>query len=191
MDQRLAPLWRAYQALPYGPVDSPLTVLITRFVAQDAKPPGAVAMETGPSIGSDNRWSYQNQKGYLWCGPDEDAPPIVLGFDVPNGEYDVHIWLLGAMGQADAGTAILVKGENDKEFRELSAHVPPGKKARVPLGTYIVQDGTFDLILDDSPHRQWSTISNVTFVPSSRPDISSLDELNEREEELRALGYME
>ena len=60
----------------------------------------------------------------------------------------------------------------------------------IDLGVYKIRDGWFDLTLDEAGGNYWAIADGLRFVPTSLlTQAPSADELLEREEQMRALGY--
>jgi len=126
---------------------------------------------------------------------DEDAPPVTLEFDIPMGRYHVQAELYTA---SDFGgrpaTALLVKAQEETEFRKIASDCEPGNSGTyvfVDVGDFEVIDGRFRVIVDEADDKHWACVTRFRFGPISydaRPE--SMKSVQERQEQLRALGYL-
>ena len=139
---------------------------------------------------TDNRWSFSRKLTALWTSWEEDAPRITLRLDVPNGSYHAYMYVLSCSRylQGKPASAFLVKAENDKEFKRIeeTSRRPENLGFEfVSIGEYEIEDGSFDVTLDDGGEEHWSIVKRFVLVP--RSEERSVDE--ERLRWLRDLGY--
>jgi arylsulfatase A-like enzyme len=139
---------------------------------------------------TDNRWSFSKTMNWLWASWEEDAPPVTVRLEVPNGSYLAYMQILSCSGflERKPASAFLVKAENDKEFKrvEEASRRPENLGFEfVSIGEYEIEDGSFDVTLDDGDEEHWAVVKRFVLIPVS--EEQPLDE--ERLRRLRDLGY--
>ena len=139
---------------------------------------------------TDNRWSFSKTMNWLWASWEEDAPQITLRLEVPNGSYLAYMQILSCSGflQRKPASAFLVKAENDKEFKRVedTSRRPENFGFEfVDIGEYEIEDGSFDVTLDDGDEEHWAVVKRFVLIPLS--EERPVDQ--ERLRRLRDLGY--
>ncbi len=184
----IRPLWQEYEELPLteysvvtaklDPADVPASAATT-WVSND-----------GHSL-DDNKWTLVSGR-LKSCSFQEDAPPITFQIEIPSGVYRVQIELDGSLGTGERhGSVIRARAESDGEFLTLRCEDPSRPREFVELGTYTVTEDFFTLVLDDAPNDKWAVAEAVRFVPTTTDiDTEALEDQAERDEQLRALGYL-
>ena len=192
LDDVILPRYEAYRQLPI----LSLSLFLERSMGSVALPRSAFIEESQlitEEAERDGKWSYTSALKMLWASPPhEDAPPLSLSFAVENGEYDAAMEILSCRMymSTSSATAIRVKVENDSEFRRIQRDDGSGDRGEwvfVRLGTYTVDDGTFDVVVDDVPGDHLATVRSFRLTPAS--EQAAIDE--DHVEELRALGYVD
>jgi len=193
VQEELLPLREEYDNLPSRAFHFSL-----RRIAQDVVEPKEAVLFEGAGFTkdapvddrTDNRWSFSRKLTALWTSWEEDAPRITLRLDVPNGSYHAYMYVLSCSRylQGKPASAFLVKAENDKEFKRIeeTSRRPENLGFEfVSIGEYEIEDGSFDVTLDDGGEEHWSIVKRFVLVP--RSEERSVDE--ERLRWLRDLGY--
>ena len=188
-----------YLGLPFTDI-----VLEALYLGQSARSPEDFVIggdETSLILQEDNKWTVN--KFYFWSAAwSEDAPAVDVSVSVPNGRYLVQIKVLVDDDlNGKPASSIRVKVEGDEEFRTVTVDSHPSAEkgfVTVPLGEYEISDGTFDATFDEGLDSHWAFLNRFHLV--NLDEISQLDttgeavtleQLKEREELLRALGYLE
>lgn len=189
----LMPLWEAYNNLPYD--DPPPFEEFVDFDSVTIEPPEAW-VERPPWQGSwiDNKWA-RHGKTLRSCAWQEDAPPLTLRVDVPNGRYRVLMNVISTQINGHPASAFVVKTENDAAFKKIvSSQEGEGYKVYryMDIGEHEITDGTFNITLDEGDRNYWAILRGFRFVPIREGiEALSIEELEQREEQLRALGYLD
>jgi hypothetical protein len=192
------PLRRAYEALPLDDrrvFVSSLPLQAGRVIG--LSPEGAIVQGETAGANSDGRWSVGANR-IESCAFSEDAPPLTLRLQVPNGRY--RVWMdvtarprqQGAEGYA---SAMRVRAQHESEFRTLR-HMASrdGGSDFQALGVHTVADGVFEVTLDEGDPTLFATTrGRFVFEPEADQsgDDGVLDHLSRSLERLRALGYVE
>jgi arylsulfatase A-like enzyme len=192
-EDNLVPLQEQYDNLPSKAFHFSL-----RRIAQDVVEPKEAVLFEGAALTTDepvddrtdNRWSFSRSLTALWASWEEDAPPVTLRLEVPNGSYLAYMYVLSCSAylQRKPASAFLVKAENDKEFKrvEEASRRPENLGFEfVSIGEYEIEDGSFDVTLDDADEEHWAIVKRFVLIP--RSEERSVDE--ERLRRLRDLGY--
>ena len=193
----LAPLWEEYGSIQFPRSE----VVLARFPSSRIKPNPesreAYVFQRDESLDfdpdTDNRWLYHD--GVLTsCGWQEDAPPFAFTMQVANGLYLVQLELYSRSDyQGHPASAILVKAGEDTEFkllREDSGPADRGEWVFADVGEYAVRDGFLNVALDEADQEHWTMLRGLRLLLLS-DDVMSAEERQEREEQLRALGYLD
>lgn len=193
----LAPRWKAYDGLGRLYVDLMLTKELVHG-AVEAKDVLVYGQGLRPSSEhcEDDKWLFLDDK--LWSASwSEKAPPLTLRLEVPPNRYAVHVFLFGAHSiHEHAATSIQIRAENDLEYR-VFRWIPPDFKDEghlfMKLGAYDIADGTFEVALAQGDPRYWAVLRGFRFVLSEDFDEPAVTqrEADERNEQLRALGYFD
>jgi hypothetical protein len=136
------------------------------------------------------RWAVYPHGVFNW-GWAENAPPLELQVAVPNAEYAVQIEIYAGRIGGHPGSALAIRVENETEqriVREMNGH---GYRF-VDLGTYTVDDGFFSVSLLPAADRVWAGVKRFRFAPKavSSTTTESLNDIQQREDAIRALGYL-
>ncbi len=199
------PLWESYRKSPFSKV-----VLKAGFLREICREPENILwkpyLETETDgLLHDNRWSFS--RSWLTSGPDEDAPPVVVRFEVPQGKYAVRGALLSTVDYESSGkpaSSVSVKLENDPHFTD---HVTDGgpagnpEVAYVDLGVYDIDDGAFEAVLDDiAGDDRWTCFVDFNLIPCEteqhlEQDTSesglTAEQIEEKQAVLEAMGYLD
>ena len=85
---------------------------------------------------------------------------------------------------------VKVDGEDDFRFIETTNEANKRRYEFVRVGTYTVQDSTFNFTIDDDPQGMyWSYLRKVRFVPAG--NAGTVDDIAGLRDALEALGYVE
>ncbi len=190
IQDNLVPLREEYESLPTTAIFYSLHSSIRDIV----EPKEAVLFERAGVTrdnSTDNRWSLSIGPKYLWASWEEDAPPITLRLEVPNGTYRayMHIMSSSSFSQQKPASAFLVKAEDDTEFKRVEeASRPPTNRGFmfVSIGEYQIEDGSFDVTLDDADEEHWAIVRRFLLIPRSGEQHAD----EERLRRLRGLGYL-
>ena len=195
--EEIMPLHEAYMSLPTTTIH-----LSVRASDGKAKPDGAYLDEQSrKGITEDNRrdnkWAFCYSTKYLCASPEEDAPPLSLQFEVPDGRYQVEMfvaaddsWRLGR-----PASSFLVQVEDETDFRkvtkvQLHESIDSGSQQWqfIDLGVYTIDDGTFDITLDEGEPDHWAVVRRFSLTPVTSEETE--EERDERLQQLRDLGYL-
>ncbi|MCH8203972.1 MAG: sulfatase [Candidatus Hydrogenedentes bacterium] len=184
------PQWRSFTSLPLHEPDMPFIERIGLEHVVDASRilagPGQSLDDTYPHKAKWTLYSY----GLVNNGWPEGAPPVGLSIPVPNGTYHVQLELFTTEIWGHPAGAVLVKAETDAEFRRVEDDSGRGYRF-VEIGEYTIDDGRFRVLLDRAVEGRWALVQRFRFVPSRiSGQVGTLEEVQQREEALRALGYL-
>lgn len=188
--RRLEPLKKAYEAyaqLPYGPPP-----VFFENLPASAEP--ANAYVTLAENWQDDKWQLRPSV-LASCGWREDAPPITLRVEVPKGRYRVEMEVTMGVREQHSASVFLLRAEQEERFRRVApdpAGQGHGTSRLVEIGTYDLDDGFFDITLDEGDRESWSIAHGFRFIPI-RPDVTAVpaEEQEQAHERLRALGYLD
>lgn len=192
METQIYPLWAAYQALPKDAFEVSLTP--GTFVDDHA----VVYLEDHAAVTdehlTDGKWHFQD--GALWhAGWQEDVPPISVHVPVPPGRYIVQLRVLSTRDyQGHPASSFHVQLPDDETFDIAMTPVDYnafGYEYR-DVSEFVIEDGAFTFTLDNGDPAYWGAIKSVRFVTPYRGEpVLSAEELEERIEQLKSLGYLE
>jgi len=146
---------------------------------------------------TDNKWGYDLEWRQLWTRSwDESVPPITFRYGAANGLYVVQLELFVCDDyHGHRASSVRVKVEDDKQFKTVEKDdAPPGKPffAFVDVGQYMIEDGTFDITLEQGKCSYWAIVRSFRLLPvSDAKDGTNAADQQARMERLRALGYIE
>ena len=191
------PLWEAYlkQTTLYFHIRMTRDVLEKSIVDKEALVIGDGWMPDEASC-EDNKWLFSRRT--LWSASwAEETPPLALRFEVPPDRYRVFVELLvfkDLLGHE--ASSVYVKAEDDERFKTLR-RLPLALEEKQPffieLGVYDVLDGMLDVTLRQGQRDRWAIVRRFRLVPLTGADSwkAAVNERKERQEQLRALGYLE
>jgi arylsulfatase A-like enzyme len=184
----ILPLWEQYAALPQTEVGVFTVKLESASVPVDYKDAWVGVAQHSLD---DNKWTLTSGR-LKSCAFRENAPPIRFDLSAPNGEYEIQIELDGSLGSADQfGAAIAVQAQGEAQPRVLRSDDPDAPRKFVGLGEFTIADQSFTLTIDEGDPTKWAVAGAVRFIPLNVDiDRDSLDSQSERDEQLRALGYL-
>ncbi len=194
--ERYMPLYKRYKELPFK---TPSVFAITLIEKHFRNLPDRVVINRGFHA-TDDKWDYEDDA--LWSHAwSEDAPPIKIRLEVPNGKFLVELEVFGESKQGRSGSVLSVKAETDTAFtvipkpQEARAMLSrPGVWKHVPLGIYSIEDSTFELTVDEGHPDYWAALKSIRFRLADKLDEIKIDTdctLTRQKEQLRALGYLE
>ena len=191
IQDNLVPLREEYDSLPTIAIHHTLHVTIHDI----AEPKESVIVRyvggmTEPER-TDNKWSFSLGRKFLWASWEEDAPQITLRLEVPNGSYLAYMQILSSssFSQQKPASALLVKAEDDKEFKRVEEASRPTEHPTfvfAGIGGYEIKDGYFDVTLDDADEEHWAIVRRFLLIPRSQDRRAN----EERLRRLRDLGYV-
>lgn len=187
VETELVPRWKAYAALPRNNVG-----MFTCNLQRNGKP-SYVWVDSLQATATDNKWSLVTGR-LKSCGYGEDAPPITFDIEVPNGRWKVELEAEATTANPDniVGTAFAVRAEGDTDSKCVATDDPSSKTQFVEIGVYDIQDGVFTVTLDEGSTQRWAVASGFRFIPAdNNVNDRALSEQEDRDEQLRALGYLE
>jgi hypothetical protein len=117
----------------------------------------------------------------------DNAPPITLTFEVPNGTYSVGM-------RVKPRAAFKAKAQADADFRVVIDDKEPAPGATfsyLDLGQYAVEKGRFCLTLQEASDDRPAALEALLFEPVQHLEGRSVEVDEERTQQLRALGYVE
>ncbi len=191
----LKPAWDAYVALPR------ITPPYFETSTGGSLDPSAVVNTLDPK---DNRWTRHrspylfriSESDLLVADPSQEDPPeLILGVNIPNGEYRVFAFTvsLPSDGEPRGVSFKFKKYPAESEYREFGLPAPePGESVDgwFELGVYSVTAGNFVYCLDTGKPEDITVLGALRFTQVGA-DAAPLDEeaLREEQERLEALGY--
>lgn len=126
--------------------------------------------EQADDIGTDNLWaSLPTMAGPNFlssCGWQEDAPPVTLSYPVPAGRYHVSLELGQHALLNDRASSVSVKAENDSETAPVLFEKSDEPWFYVYGGTWNIEDGSFDIELDEGRPQDWATFRRLRMHPA-------------------------
>ncbi len=193
MRKEIFPLAEVFKSIPTSVIE----VIIKRNMEELSTSPEAYIVEKesmNRESRSDNKWSYSLASHWVWAAWEEDAPPLTFRVKVPPGRYvaQLGIYFHPNFWKEKPASAILVKAETDQEFKRVAPDSSPAQKRGVKyvdIGVYEIEDGYFDIVVDDADRDHWSILKGFRFIPLAAEGEESPEEA-ERLEQLRALGYL-
>lgn len=204
LDSDLIPLWQAYESLPRRVPAAFRMKVATPFYDGLVSPEGSyerngerryLPLDEHPA----GKWVMLASK--LESAGWNDAAPIHLRFEVPNGTYRVFLCIHVGKWDGRMGSSFLVKAEHEETFRvvapsknvlaQFQAATSLPKYQYMEIGTYQIEDGFFDITLDEGNPDMWATCREVRFQRVGQEKTEELISPNERDQEqLEALGYL-
>ncbi len=190
--QRLLPKWEAAQKTPSIPPQEPFLVAIE---PSDVEPSNAVVSLQWDSLATaemePGQWLLAGYEILITSG-DVEPRPLDIRLTVPNGRYHVQAfvkivtaWPLPPI----PFKAFRLKVQEDETFRTIA--INPWGKETADLGMHEVRDGVFRFALHSAAKRRRVAIGKLLFTPQTMTDAPSRpEELLDRREKLRALGYL-
>ncbi|MDK1020244.1 MAG: sulfatase [Candidatus Hydrogenedentes bacterium] len=184
------PQWRSFTALPLREIDMPF---IERIRLEHISNAGQILTQLGEAPDDTYplkaKWTLYPY-GLVNNGWLEGAPPVGLSIPVPNGKFHVQLELFTTELWGHPAGAVLVRAESDAAFKRIEDYSGRGHKF-VELGEYEVSDGLFDVLLDRAVPEHWALVRRFRFIPAGiAAQVGTLEENQQREESLRALGYL-
>lgn len=183
LDENIMPLYVENQALPFT---SPrLIVTSIHPTLTEFSPSDAVVKKDNDA---DGKWTFRN--AYLASGPHEDAPPVTLHIPLPSWKFRAVMVL--AIPDGESKSSLMVKAQEETEFRLFEVESNGKRGVSVDIGTYDLTDG-FYITLNDADNAQWAILESFRFYPIGDGETlqANDDDLQMRQEQLRALGYLE
>lgn len=183
LEREIFPLWEAYGKLPHTE-----RTAFRVAIPADAGPLDAWAYPSSPT---DNKWELTLGRA-LSCAFREDAPPITFRLDAPPGTFRVQIEAETCTRcEEREGSILAVKAQADTEYIILEALDTSRPAQFLDLGVYTIADSGFELTLDEGSTTHWAAVYAVRFIPvDAGPEQETAIEDHERDEQLRALGYL-
>jgi len=181
------PLWEHYATLPRDNVGMFTTKLERTAEPQDAW------VESSLESPDDNKWSLASGR-LRSSGFAEDAPPVTFRVEAPNGRWRVDLEADAQLSNPDGtrGSAFAVKAEGEHEFRRIVTDDATTKTQFLEIGVYRIDHGCFTVTLDEGSPNQWACAHGLRFIPVTEDvDAQAVSEQALRDEQLRALGYLD
>lgn len=186
IQRRFMPLWEEYAALPRT---SPRAFTVP--LPGKAQPPDAY-VSRAEGTETDNKWSL-GEEFVQAAGFKESPPPITFHMTVPNGLFRVNLGIgSGVLQNGTPRNVVAVKAQDDQEFSMVHSSDSGIRMEYVDLGEYLVTEDSFVVTLAIGSPQAWAHANSLRFIPSSLYSDRSLspEAEAEREEQLRALGYL-
>lgn len=191
--ETIMPQWQAYMDLPKAAIEIPITPNL--FVNAQGKIVFVDDPDPLPDdIDRDSKWLLHNR--VLWhAGWQEDVPELMLSIALQPGRYVVQLEVLSAREHAGHPASAFKGTVQHKEAYEFAMtpvdHRATGYEYR-DIGTFDLHDANFTLTLDNADPTYWGALKAIRLVTPYR-DAPALtpEELEERIEQLKALGYLE
>jgi hypothetical protein len=185
-DRDLSGLWDLWRGLPLT-LPAPFEY---KFLSSHVDDPVVFTTTKSPD---DNLWYLEPT--YLSCVPwREQPPPISFSIPVPNATYRVRLRMLSRKDfHGHAGASFRVKAESETDFRPLRADIENQPEwDAVLIGEYTIDDGLFNVTFAHGADDEWAIATNILFEPVTEDQPSARDPMaEEKQEQLRALGYIE
>ncbi len=189
LDDRFLPLWNAYMALPIAAIDVRIEPKLWEESASVL-----VAETNSANASSDGAWLFTD--GALWHGGwNEDVPPLTLTMPAPTGRFIVQLEVLSTRdyeGHPASSFRFESPGMKSVEFALAPVdHTAFGYEFR-DVGEVSIDGEQFTCTIDNANSAYWGALRRIRFVtPYRDANTMSEDEVAERIERLRALGYFE
>jgi arylsulfatase A-like enzyme len=203
----IVPLWEASQRTPLLGVFLPCEKLLPTDEDEISRR-GVVLSIRGktPTEQStrDDKWLLH--EGQLFAASfSEDVPPLALQARVRDGEYSIMAQLrCDADLAGNPASSFSVRVEDDEEARLISCSREEMNQRRFVfrnLGVYTIQNGTFDVQIDDGEPGHWLALRQFVLVGRSAEaqrefkrlfsdELLSQEDVQKRREQLEALGYL-
>ncbi len=190
----IVPKWEAYNKLP----SSAIYLSLNRSIENVASPADALVQHAHgakPETDLDGKWAYDYDWQILWTkGWKESVAPLTLTYPVPNGRYIVQLEMWSEQSYlGHPASAVEVRVEDEEVFRRVVRdNTPPEEKGffYVDVDNYLIEDGDLKVTLKGGGPDHWAMIKALRLLPISDARTTT-DEDEAREEQLRALGYLE
>jgi len=132
--------------------------------------------EKADDLGTDNLWvsspTLAGPNFLTSCGWLEDAPPVTLQYPIPDGRYHVSVELGRHTLLNDRASALMIKAEDDTKYAPVRFDAGSEPWSYVYGGTWTVQDGSFDIELDEGGREEWGTIRRLRMHPAENATYS-------------------
>ncbi len=132
--------------------------------------------ETADNLGTDNLWaSIPTMAGPNFltsCGWSEDAPPVTLTYPVPDGRYHVSVELGRHILLNDRASSLAIRAEGDSAYAPVRFESGEEPWHYVYGGTWNIQDGSFDIGLDEGGKEDWASIRRLRMHPAPNATFS-------------------
>lgn len=192
MNQEIMPRWNAYKDLPTTAIYLGLYKSLTKANPQDNIVEHA---KMSPKLTKDFKWGYDNSKRWLWTQPwNEDVLPLRFSFPVKNGRYLLQVEAYSNAKMAGhPASSFRIKAEKDKHFKMFTQNTTPTEEQAmqfVDVGVYEIDDESLDVTLEEGHQQNWTIINGFRLLTVGEGE-GVQENSTEREEQLRALGYLE
>ena len=188
--QLSAPYGRYRAAVAPGPPESAFAIASRSFAVDPPVPvlPDRPLLRELMAEMPPSGWVRSTHAGQHALLARGDAGPLAIEFPVPNGTYRVTFALHGACTLEIPGGPVPVELRVPKKN---TARAPQSLRdfATVDVGSVTVADARFRAVIRPRPEAPWLLVRRFGFTPAGATENAELSK--EREERLRALGYVE